>query len=86
MWTIPLSWIFILLCLAVPVMGGGASISRSAAAAKFLPRGGAAKKVDAGPSGPVQVFVKTVMDARRHLVAAAGKQASCGWVGMAWLV
>ena len=55
-------------------MGSGAA---AASSAKLFPgitttRGGASAKKVASVS-PLGVFVQTVMDARRHLVAAAGK-------------
>lgn len=68
MWSIS-SWGFLLLCLVVvPVMGSGAAAS-SAKLFATTTRGEATKKA----GGPLGVFVQTVMDARRHLVAAAGK-------------
>lgn len=55
-----------------PVMGRtGAAASLATTADCLLLRGGAVKK--AAAAGPLGIFVQTVMDSRRHLVAAAGK-------------
>ena len=79
-WTIlPYSWIVIVLVwLTVPVVAAAAAASADAApTVNIFPRGGTATTTTTSRSstfngGPVQIFVKTVMDARRHLVAAAG--------------
>ena len=83
-WSIPSVWGFTillsLLLVVIPtaVMGsngngnGPLSSITTTATDLWLLRGGAAKKAVTAATGPLGVFVQTVMDARRHLVAAAG--------------
>lgn len=75
MWTLSLSsWLCILLCLVFPL--AVASTSSLTIIGRSIPRGGGSGRSSAttgqqSTTGPLQTFAKTVMDARRHLVAAA---------------